>query len=307
MIGVLQGDSASPEVESYLMRTSADVRRSLPITEKIEISRGVIETSNGWLHSELDKFERDSFGNMRILILSAISERLAGIISHAEELERAGRSARSKDDDKQKLNEILSREEYQKPAASDESLFQRWLREFLEWLAGLFPRPNISPSASAGLQPLALVLQVFIYGLIIALVGFLIYRFAPGVAARFSRREKETQSGRVILGERIEASASALDLFSEAESLARRGELRAAIRKGYIALLCDLADRKIIGLARHKTNRDYLREVRKRSSTFARMKNATGSFERHWYGFRDPRPDEWDEFIEQCRSALNGS
>jgi len=82
------------------------------------------------------------------------------------------------------------------------------------------------------------------------------------------------------------------------------GDLRGAIRKGYIALLCDLADRKVIGLARNKTNRDYLRDVRQRSSLFDRMRRATGSFERYWYGLQPPSKSDWDEFTEQYRAAV---
>ena len=162
--------------------------------------------------------------------------------------------------------------------------------------------PAVDPS---GFQPLSVVIQVLVYGLVIGLIGFLIYKFAPLIAERFGRKQKKERSSRVILGEHIDASRSASDLFAEAEGFARQGDLRAAIRKGYIALLCDLADKKVIGLARHKTNRDYLRDVRKRTPLFARMRNATGSFERHWYGFRTPEEKDWEEFREQYHSALN--
>ena len=72
---------------------------------------------------------------------------------------------------------------------------------------------------------------------------------------------------RIVLGERL-GTGSRLRriLLSEAEALARRGELRAAIRKAYIALLVELGDRKMISLAQHKTNRDYLNALRNRSS-----------------------------------------
>jgi len=145
---------------------------------------------------------------------------------------------------------------------------------------------------------------VIIYGVIIALVGFLIFKFAPVIMARFNGREKRESADRVILGEHIDASVSARDLFSEAEALARNGDLRGAIRKGYVALLCDLADRKVIGLARHKTNRDYLRDISKRPTLFERMKRATGSFERHWYGFRNPAAADWEQFREQYQQAV---
>jgi hypothetical protein len=175
----------------------------------------------------------------------------------------------------------------------------------MQWLTDLFPRPEISPIDPGGLQPLSVVLQFVIYGIVIGLVGFLIYKFAPVIAERFRKRGPADTSSRVILGEQISDAVSASDLFSEAEALARHGDLRAAIRKGYIALLCDLADKKVIGLAAYKTNRDYLRDVRKRAPLFERVKRATASFERHWYGFRTPVPADWEDFIEQYRAAAD--
>ena len=113
---------------------------------------------------------------------------------------------------------------------------------------------------------------------------------------RFGGKIKKTKQDRVILGERIGADESAFDLFSEAERLAREGNLRAAIRKGYIALLCDLSDRKIVRLARHKTNRDYLRDVRKDNSLFENMTGLTRNFETNWYGLRSTEPSDWEDF-----------
>jgi len=175
----------------------------------------------------------------------------------------------------------------------------------VDWLRDIFPRSNIAPVDAGGFQPLSVILQVVIYALVIGAVGFLIYKFAPAIAQRFRKRESQEKTSRVILGEHIDDMTSSTDLFSEAERLARNGDLRGAIRKGYVALLCDLADRKVIGLARHKTNRDYLRDVRQRSSLFERVKRATGSFERHWYGFRTPSPKDWEEFTEQYRAAVS--
>jgi hypothetical protein len=139
---------------------------------------------------------------------------------------------------------------------------------------------------------------------VIGLTGFLLMRFGPRLLRRFSERRDDDNEERIILGETIAAEQKASDLFTEAERLARSGDLRGAIRKGYIALLCDLADRRMIGLARHKTNRDYLRDVRKRPGLFERMKAATASFERHWYGYRPADASDWEEFREQYRRAM---
>lgn len=279
MIGVVKNNDLNTDVDAYLNQTIAEIKKSLPETETVEFRGTSIDASNGWIRSKFDEFNNKFTNNERLVVLMSVSERLSSISSHLKEVENAGSSARSKDEDKQKLAEILSREEYSKPEAKEESLFQKWLREFLEWLSNLFPKPDVSPAPVNTLQPLSVVLQVVIYGAIIALLGFLIWKFAPLVIGRFAEREKKESGTRIILGEHIGTDISARDLFSEAEQMARGGDLRGAIRKGYIALLCDLADRKVIGLARHKTNRDYLRDVRRRTGLFERMKQATGSFE----------------------------
>ena len=90
----------------------------------------------------------------------------------------------------------------------------------------------------------------------------------------------------------------------EAEALARKGEIRAAIRKGYIALLVELGDRHIVTLAQYKTNRDYLRSVRERVLLHERMLKLTDSFERHWYGLAQANDSDWKEFRARYREAL---
>src|SRR5204863_1993073 len=129
--------------------------------------------------------------------------------------------------------------------------------------------------------------------------------FRSQLASRFGSKRKEKKRDRVILGERIADDESAEDLFGEAERLAREGQLRDAIRKGYIALLCELSDRKIIGLARHKTNRDYLRDVRKRRELFENMVGLTGNFERNWYGLRPSAPADWEDFRDRYRQTIS--
>jgi len=103
------------------------------------------------------------------------------------------------------------------------------------------------------------------------------------------------------MGETLDPDQTAVDLLTEAEGLARRGELRAAIRKAYIALLLELGDRKIISLAQHKTNRDYLRAVRDIEHLYGNVKQLTDSFELHWYGLAQATETDWLAF----RSAYN--
>ncbi len=298
-------DAGSRDIK-YEGETLAAIRKSLSVTEKIEWTGTSVETNNQWLEAKLKAFEEESKDlAKRRLILSDIHERLAAIEAKIKQLENPAASDRSKDEDKRKLAEILGRPEYQKPPEQEESWYQKTIKKIRKWLDEKFPRPDIPEGAPEGLQSLSFGLQMLLYAALFGFIAFLIYRFAPFLAGKFRRREKEEKGDRVILGEKLATNEDAQSLFSEAEELARGGNLRGAIRKGYIALLCELSDRKIIGLAQHKTNRDYLRDVRKKRELHQNMYGLTNSFERHWYGFDDADEADWNEFRQTYRQALS--
>jgi Domain of unknown function (DUF4129) len=285
----------------------ADIRKKLPVTEKIEWEGNSIEADNQWLEAKLKAFEDESADTAtRKMILTDIGERLSAIEEKIEQLENPAAVAnRSKDEDKRKLSEILRRAEYLKSPPKEESAFQKLLKKIRQWLSEKFPHPDIPEGAFDGLQSLSFGFQMLLYAAVFGFIAFVIYRFAPFLARKFGRGEKEDKGERVILGEKLAADEDAQSLFSEAEEMARQGNLRGAIRKGYIALLCELSDRKIIGLAQHKTNRDYLRDVRKKRELHQNMNGLTNSFERHWYGFDDADENDWNEFKQTYQKAVS--
>jgi hypothetical protein len=126
---------------------------------------------------------------------------------------------------------------------------------------------------------------------------------------RFKRsgriRTRTKRQPRIVLGERLEPEETATDLLSEAEALARNGDLRAAIRKAYIALLVELSDRKMLSLAQHKTNRDYVNALRNVPQLHSKMRGLTDSFERHWYGFAHATQSDWQNFRDGYLAALH--
>lgn len=307
-IGELLGYVAETEIganytiyEANLLR---EIREKVPPTEKIEWPEGSVETFNQSLIAKLDEFETETDTTKRAVILTEIDERLAAIVEKIAELETAIKADRSKDEDIQKLAEILRREEFQKPEKAEKSALQKLFSDLFDWFMNLFPKSEPSAPNLSGMPSLANALLVLLGILALGLVGFAVYKFAPFFAFRSRSRNKRHKKDRVILGERIGAEESAEDLFGEAERLAREGNLRGAIRKGYIAVLCDLSDRKLIGLANHKTNRDYLRDVRSRRELFENMHGLTNSFERHWYGFQAAETADWEEFRERSRNAI---
>jgi hypothetical protein len=284
------------------------IRREFPGSERIEWFGGSVEVSNEWLLARVGEFEKASDLKQRLPVISSIREHLSALSYKLAELDNRIQETRSKDEDKQKLGEILRRQEYQKPEKAEESAFQRWLRGMLEWFMDLWPKSSSQRQPLTGMEGFAVVLRVLLYIGLIALVGLLIFKVLPLLVPRLRREPKpKKKKSRVILGEQIGEDQAASDLFGEAERLAREGDLRAAIRKGYIALLCDLSDRRIIGLARNKTNRDYLRDVRSRRDLHVRMQSATDMFERHWYGFQESQPNDWVRFTEEYREAIRSS
>ncbi len=300
-------DDWTDEDEQKLVgEISEELPELFPPKQKIEWQGGSIEADNEWLINKFTSFkDLKKDAPERTRILGEIYERLDAVGQKIVELEKATVSERTKDEEKQKLSEILSRQEYAKPQEQEESFVARAIRKIREWLKNLFPEPDISPRISPeGTGAIPFILQILIYVLLIALIGFLIYKFAPYLVRRLQTREKREKRERIILGEKIAAGETSDNLFSDAERMAREGDLRGAIRKGYIALLCELSDRKIIGLSRHKTNRDYLRDVRKRHELYQNMNGLTNNYERHWYGFQQAEETDWNEFKDGYRQAV---
>lgn len=70
--------------------------------------------------------------------------------------------------------------------------------------------------------------------------------------------------------------------------LRAKGETRLALRAFYLSVLAGLAARELVAVARHKSNGDYLAEVRRRGRDRAGLPEGfsavVGLFERPWYG-----------------------
>lgn len=307
MLDDITARSSGAPLPPFDAKKVTDLRSTLPAEPRsVETVHGTQSASYAWVHSRLDEFVTERNEARQAAVLYGIDERLAEIVAVITDLENAGRADRTKDEDKQKLTEILAREQFQKPTEKQESIWERWLNSFIKWLESLFPRPTPVESQPSGLPGLARVLQIVMIAGVVVLVLFIVYRLAPDIFPSFRRKAKKEKEDRVILGETVSADSSSADIYREAEALARKGDLRGAIRKGYIAFLFELAERRQIGLARHKTNRDYLRDVRREPALFESMRTLTGIFEASWYGSRDVGEETWSHFKRGYESGLAG-
>lgn len=262
-----------------------------------------ISIERDWVIVELDLLKVEGNIDRSAIMLSGMRGRFNAMKVSIDERNQAQTVGTTKDSDKQKLDEILKREEFQKPKA-EEGLIARLIRQFFEWLNQRSPDDDPQRTTNAGSPILTTILWVIVIGAAIALLAFLIYRFAPSFFERYTAENRSKLKDRVVLGELIGDDIEASEIFAEAEELARRGELRQAVRKGYIAVLCELADRRLIGLAKHKTNRDYLRDVRNRELLQRDLSRLTDRFERHWYGDQSVAQDEWGEFRDLYRQTV---
>lgn len=303
-LDTLANSDGAESVYAYQTRdteTVASVRTLLPKTETVEWNSESFEVDNSWLHYELDRYAADKTPE-RYDQLKRITARLSAVEERITDLEKPGSSSTTtKAEENRKLAEILQRSEYA-GQVKEESAITRLIKRIAKWLRDLMPQPKeVSPGSASVFSKIA---QLVVLILALGVLGFVLKLFLPRMLSGRRAKKKEKAKARIVLGERLEPDQSARDLLSEAEALARRGDLRAAIRKAYIALLVEMGDRKIISLAQYKTNRDYLRAVREIEPLYVNVKQLTDSFELHWYGLASATDSDWVAFRSGYEKAL---
>ena len=299
-----QRDENESEMEAAhrLAQTIQGVRTILPEHQTIESGSDVCEVDNSWLHESLTGVESLEPDKQKQRI-DDVLETLRAVETRVVELQNASQLIESKEQAKRRLDSILARPEYVTQARRTSALV-RLFQDFARWLAKFFPkRRNVDPGR---FDLVSLIARVLVLGLAVLVIGYVL----KILLSRFQRtgkvKTKKKREPRIVLGERLEPEATSTDLLSDAEALARQGDLRAAIRKAYIALLVELGDRKLISLAHHKTNRDYLNSVRSIPELHSQMRGLTDSFERHWYGFASATANDWQDFRAGYLAALRG-
>lgn len=307
------GTSLQGEAQSDIRRREklteasalAEVRRALGTEDTVEWNGTILHVDNNWLAEALDNYERMSpVGKQRSEWLTRIAERLQALDERLSEMEGQPGKAIDKEAEKARLAAILRRPEYNKQAEEGNAL-TRLLKRIREWLRNLFPKRERSNGPQKDNRAVNTGAQIIVSLLSLAVILYVAWRFLPRFLRRDMKKRKKAKRGaRVVLGEHLSADETSSELLAEAERLARAGDIRAAIRKGYIALLCELHDRRLLRVEQHKTNRDYLRAVETNRPLYEEMKPMTMSFERHWYGLNPAHENDWQAFRAHYRQAL---
>jgi hypothetical protein len=296
------GHESDTDYEARLTEAIDKVRTALPKNQQVEFERESWGADNTWLHTALDELQGAPVEERPAKLMSVLAW-LQALNDRVKALESADKGPMEhKGASRQKLESILDRPEYASEARGPNAL-TRILRDFIRWIESLMPKADgVEPGRARLFSNVVTMIVVGVAALLIAYVAMLLYKRFKRPARPKVRKKREA---RIVLGEQLQPEQTATDLLAEAEALARSGDLRAAIRKGYIALLVELGDRDIISLAQYKTNRDYLRSVSSVPQLHSPLKRLTETFERHWYGFVQATPNDWQDFRARYREALH--
>jgi hypothetical protein len=194
-----------------------------------------------------------------------------------------------------------------------------WLREkwdgAQDWLKRFFRsrfNPKFSPTGitASGISALRTLIYVLI-GLIVAAILFLVWK------SWRQRRSRRELTGHIepasILPDLADDEILASQLPEEewlqlARQLLEKGDRRFALRAFYLSILASLGARGLLAIARHKSNRDYLIELRRRARGLNEVPSAfernVRRFESVWYGPHPANEELFNQFQADREAIL---
>ncbi|MFC1462985.1 hypothetical protein ACFLQU_05190 [Verrucomicrobiota bacterium] len=168
---------------------------------------------------------------------------------------------------------------------------RKTLKKIMEWLKDiLFWEPS-STSGSGGDWQTSVRALVFVA--LAATLSFLVILLLRVWRARAGREKKVFALARPTASDILEERVAADDLpMDEWMTMARefldKGQFRLAVRAMFLGCLVSLANREKLTIARHKSNREYIRELNRRAhdapDMLAAFSENVGILEKLWYG-----------------------
>ena len=168
-----------------------------------------------------------------------------------------------------------------------------WLGRFFKSRRNQNDLPSESRSSGLDAGTVRLLAYVVIAGLAGALV-FLAWQHLHGTRLVVEGKDASAPAGPTpdLSDETVLASQLPEDEWLRlATTLLAGGDRRLALRALYLSVLAGLDERGLLAIARHKSNRDYQLELRRRARDQPERQGAfarnVGRFERVWYGRHD--------------------
>lgn len=177
---------------------------------------------------------------------------------------------------------------------------QRWYDRFMKWIRDILPnRSDSEESGPAGKGNYRLLL--ILIGVVLVLLGIVLWQLRK-------RRKKTAIAAEAVpsaVPDLADEDVTADQLPEEgwqsmAQDLFQRGETRLALRALYLGGLAFLAGRNLLSIARYKSNRDYLNELRRRAHELPALQQVFSEnvfvFERSWYGNHEVTSEVFQSF-----------
>ncbi|MDX2044942.1 MAG: DUF4129 domain-containing protein [Acidobacteriota bacterium] len=283
----------SEPAAAEIVRTMNAVKQLIPAEEDIETEGSMIRTSNAWLHTAADLVIKNAYGDEE-QVRSMLIE-MADKLLILEQRVTASTENLTAADQRAALEKILARTEYL-PEEKKDSVVKKWGRKLWDQLTNLLAKlfgnrnPTVGDSGTGSVSAVRLIVTL----ILLAAASFGLVKLLKRLSRR---RKKDDDEIREVLGEELPEDMTAADLLKNARQLAGNGDFRSAIRRSYIALLCELEQRGKVRLHRAKTNRDYLDELKPEASLYTTFSVMTGAFEHVWYGQEQATETEFNEFL----------
>lgn len=293
---LIDGEPAAAEI----VATMQAVKQLIPAEEDIETDGQVIRANNSWLHAAADLVVKNAYGDEEQVrsMLIEMADRLLIL----EQRVTASTETVTAADQRAQLEKILARSEYL-PEEKKDSVVKKWARkawdQFTNLLAKLFGnRSNAVGNSGTGSVS---VVRLVVILVLLAAASFGLVKLLQKLRRR---RKKDDDDIREVLGEELPEDVTAADLLNHARQLAGNGDFRSAIRRAYVASLCELEQRGKVRLHRAKTNRDYLDELKPETSLYPTFSVMTGAFEHVWYGQESATETEFNDFLTLYQEAV---
>lgn len=162
--------------------------------------------------------------------------------------------------------------QYDRPAAEHPSLWDMIVR----WFQRTFLRPLDRAVSSRPGEYVLLALAA------LAILWALVKVLRSGLSSPFERRDQ----GDTTVSELLEVEdIQAVDLHALLNAARAEGRLRDIVRFRFLLALQTLEKAEFLAWSKEKTNRDFVREVRRKDSDLGRdFSRVTRAFEYVWYG-----------------------
>jgi Domain of unknown function (DUF4129) len=172
--------------------------------------------------------------------------------------------------DKERLNEILSSEEFNRQSDEGEGWIEKAVNFFLDLIARLFQVSEI-PTGAAGTVSTSI--------LIVTVIGLLVFIYW---LIRKMVWQKKQERPLLVSGEKIRSHR---DYLNSARQLGQQAEWREAVRHLFLALLVYFQWKTWIRIEQWKTNWEYADEIAYNQPEAQDLfRRHARSFEQVWYG-----------------------